>query len=916
VIPALTADPDGTETAAGLSPAHEKLKVENSPGSGSQGGEAAPPKQESTTGASDEAVKDAAGSVLMEDAGAEAESKRGESEQQGQAVAQTVGQPDAQDETTEEPRDDLVPTEIKLAFVAAEAKASQAGDGHPAEAPGEALPPGSAGTMNAAALDLFCFRHVPAGIVRAPSGHWVDASKLRRLREDLETARCMAHLVSRRESSLKYPLLKLRGAVFEAEVNALKNALDDFDPQLPDNDLRILRSSRTRIQKQHETHLKRLRTQRERERALAPNPLRPWVKDVVKRIYAVRVPADPNEALKVKMHVKVQDHRYTAELENGVMASKWASENPFDVDKVLADMEQKAVEEEAAALAAARQALAKEEQSAQDAAQTTLRIPLRRSRRSSGSGEVSLDSATEPGTSLRLSLRRQRPARAGGGAGEGAEEPPANSSKQGTEDAPRQDAPGSARRSSRVASQDAARTAQAENLLLTRSGRKRSMPEASSQLEQLPSPIRPKRKRETLHPDGDVTPSREAAAASPESSRGQRRGTPSARRLLFDLKMYKTLTFLREHLVPCTAADASLYQSFTPSEGAGSAPSSRKNAKRSAKKSAKKSKKGSNRTGDPVAGYRRLSEHLWNLPNPDELPDYYQVIRDPLSFQDIWDKVQSGVYARYSHFEKDISKVVSNAKEFNEADTPVFKDAIALWDVYREREAAGREEGAKPQERRERPSPDSPVDLRPLSRRSRRLDVESAPLELLALDTHTGRLTSVPASAPAAKPKPKLKPRKASEPSLRRSSRNATSPKAPSPVEQDDEADTEADMEADAAAATPQKQAVGRRRGAARHAKAQEPPAPDVPRRSRAKRARDTSYAEADSEEEAAAADPESGSKSSSIGRRVAVFWPEDATWYPGVVDAFVEESSLHRVLYDDGEWEFLSLDAEKVKFV
>eukprot|EP00975_Prorocentrum_lima_P024782 5203080-Prorocentrum_lima.AAC.1 len=78
----------------------------------------------------------------MEDAGAEAESKRGESEQQGQAVAQTVGQPDAQDETTEEPRDDLVPTEIKLAFVAAEAKASQAGDGHPAEAPGEALPPG------------------------------------------------------------------------------------------------------------------------------------------------------------------------------------------------------------------------------------------------------------------------------------------------------------------------------------------------------------------------------------------------------------------------------------------------------------------------------------------------------------------------------------------------------------------------------------------------------------------------------------------------------------------------------------------------------------------------------------------------------------------------------------------------------
>lgn len=47
------------------------------------------------------------------------------------------------------------------------------------------------------------------------------------------------------------------------------------------------------------------------------------------------------------------------------------------------------------------------------------------------------------------------------------------------------------------------------------------------------------------------------------------------------------------------------------------------------------------------------------------------------------------------------------------------------------------------------------------------------------------------------------------------------------------------------------------------------------------------------------------------VGCPIRVWWPGDAVYYDGTVDAFDTFSLLHRVNYDDGEWEFVDLSAE-----
>ena len=44
------------------------------------------------------------------------------------------------------------------------------------------------------------------------------------------------------------------------------------------------------------------------------------------------------------------------------------------------------------------------------------------------------------------------------------------------------------------------------------------------------------------------------------------------------------------------------------------------------------------------------------------------------------------------------------------------------------------------------------------------------------------------------------------------------------------------------------------------------------------------------------------------VGKRIQVFWSGDSKWYSGIVDAFEPVSGKHRILYDDGEWEFAVL--------
>jgi len=52
------------------------------------------------------------------------------------------------------------------------------------------------------------------------------------------------------------------------------------------------------------------------------------------------------------------------------------------------------------------------------------------------------------------------------------------------------------------------------------------------------------------------------------------------------------------------------------------------------------------------------------------------------------------------------------------------------------------------------------------------------------------------------------------------------------------------------------------------------------------------------------------------LHRRVLVWWHDDSCCYGGLVEAYDPFSRRHRVLYDDGEWEFIDLANEPVLFV
>ena len=52
------------------------------------------------------------------------------------------------------------------------------------------------------------------------------------------------------------------------------------------------------------------------------------------------------------------------------------------------------------------------------------------------------------------------------------------------------------------------------------------------------------------------------------------------------------------------------------------------------------------------------------------------------------------------------------------------------------------------------------------------------------------------------------------------------------------------------------------------------------------------------------------------LGARVEVLWPDDAVWYAGRVHDFDPVSGKHRVWYDDGEWEFVHLSEQEMRYL
>ncbi|CAF1981841.1 unnamed protein product [Brassica oleracea var. botrytis] len=67
--------------------------------------------------------------------------------------------------------------------------------------------------------------------------------------------------------------------------------------------------------------------------------------------------------------------------------------------------------------------------------------------------------------------------------------------------------------------------------------------------------------------------------------------------------------------------------------------------------------------------------------DPEELPDYHDIIENPMDFSTLRNKLDSGAYASLEQFEGDVFLICSNAMEYNSADTVYYRQARAIQEL-------------------------------------------------------------------------------------------------------------------------------------------------------------------------------------------------------------------------------------------
>ncbi|XP_042428742.1 transcription factor GTE4-like [Zingiber officinale] len=67
--------------------------------------------------------------------------------------------------------------------------------------------------------------------------------------------------------------------------------------------------------------------------------------------------------------------------------------------------------------------------------------------------------------------------------------------------------------------------------------------------------------------------------------------------------------------------------------------------------------------------------------DPEELPDYHDIIKHPMDFATIRKKVSDGVYGNLEQFENDVFLICSNAMQYNASDTIYHRQARAIQEL-------------------------------------------------------------------------------------------------------------------------------------------------------------------------------------------------------------------------------------------
>ncbi|XP_048358878.1 probable global transcription activator SNF2L2 isoform X2 [Sphaerodactylus townsendi] len=80
---------------------------------------------------------------------------------------------------------------------------------------------------------------------------------------------------------------------------------------------------------------------------------------------------------------------------------------------------------------------------------------------------------------------------------------------------------------------------------------------------------------------------------------------------------------------------------------------------------------------------RQLSEVFIQLPSRKEYPEYYELIRKPVDFKKIKERIRNHKYRSVSDLEKDVNLLCHNAQTFNLEGSQIYEDSIVLQSVFK-----------------------------------------------------------------------------------------------------------------------------------------------------------------------------------------------------------------------------------------
>uniref|UniRef100_A0AAG5D381 Polybromo-1 n=1 Tax=Anopheles atroparvus TaxID=41427 RepID=A0AAG5D381_ANOAO len=90
-------------------------------------------------------------------------------------------------------------------------------------------------------------------------------------------------------------------------------------------------------------------------------------------------------------------------------------------------------------------------------------------------------------------------------------------------------------------------------------------------------------------------------------------------------------------------------------------------------------------TNDPNAVGAPLGESLWKLPNRRFHPEYYSLIKKPISMAQVRNKLKKGLYAHITDMTADLYLMLDNAKKANPSNSKIHKDAQRMQKILNQK---------------------------------------------------------------------------------------------------------------------------------------------------------------------------------------------------------------------------------------